>query len=125
MATVASGAPIASPGQDRFTLSCALTVRTISGPKLPASSRARYSIDLKKWRWCLPDDGCKETFKVERVSPSIINLVARDSFDDHESITINLESGKAAGSYDNLTNGIATYLVEGQCAPDSDRAPGP
>jgi len=73
-------------------------------------------------KWCLPDEGCKEVFGVQRLGPSFVNLIVQGGFDHHENILINLETGKAAGGYDDLTSGIATYLAEGQCTPITDRA---
>ena len=58
-----------------------------------------------------------------------IELVEKDSFAEHESALINLQTGKLAGSFDDapngLINGFRTYLLEGRCSllPYSEAAP--
>jgi len=124
----------ALPKDGRYNLSCPVTIRTISGPSAPRAGVINFAVDLSSQQWCLPVEGCKDRYALHRLDSSslgysAIELVEKDSFAEHESALINLDTGKLAGSFDDapngLINGFRTYLLSGQCSalPYSEAAP--
>ncbi len=109
------------PRDGRFNLRCLVAIRTVSGPNVSKTSTVNYAIDLQSQHWCLPQEGCKARYILRRQNASLIELVAKDAFADHESALVNLETGKLAGHSDDAPNGLGagfrTYLAEGQCRP--------
>jgi hypothetical protein len=121
---LSSGAVASTPATDKFNLDCRMTVRKASGPREEDyKTEAIYAVDLANSRWCLPQDGCKDHFKAQRIEGETIKLTMEDTFSTHSSAIINLESGKIGASYDSapngLMNGFITYLAQGLCSIQS------
>ena len=116
---ISSGVVAPAAAADKFNLDCRLSVRTVSGQRKDYKSEAIYAVDLVNSQACLPQDSCKDHYKVERFDATTIKLTMDDTFSTHSSAIINLKSGRIGASYDSapngLINGFVTYLAQGQC----------
>lgn len=108
------------PKEGRFNLRCSISIRTVSGPSLPAHITANYAVDLNSRSWCAVDD-CAERYSLSQIGASTVQFTVKNAFADIEQFLINLETGKLAGHADDapngLINGFRTYLAEGDCVP--------
>jgi hypothetical protein len=111
----------ALPREGRFNLQCSISIRTVSGPPVPAKITPNYAVDLDAKTWCNVEDHCAQHYALHKISETAVEFTITDSVADHEKFLVNLESGKLAGSADDapngLINGFRTYLAEGDCVP--------
>lgn len=108
------------PTEGQFNLRCAILIRTVSGPPLPANITANYAVDLKSKTWCVVDDDhCATRYGLRQIGASVVEFTIKDALADSEKFLVNLETGTLAGHANDapngLINGFRTYLAEGEC----------